>query len=432
MESNFYEERVPVNPFNLALMKDRTFGIEHPNIQIDEKNNSLLFLHIKTLNVSNMRLPYILPDNHITPYLCFITHEYQEVIDEETGEKTTVVARAIKGLCNTSIFDGNNLTSTLDKFVDIINSNIDQCVKLCKEETDEKQKVNSRLLYGNFSIEENKLQFKYKFERNVGQANRIAVLAFNEPFVDFILKYFDIKDVSTEHNTYYYINPAFQNRDISNDFKSVPDERTVTAFRDTTDFFFPTHKMFIEITNTDDPVFSSIEDGYAINNFSFNLQKSHLDFDKYILLADKETSQLPVSYRIFTAYYTDRHAEIIGEAEYIVLKDMFDQFNMFKLHVGDIYSAEEYRELSYRKLMGLTANTVYLQNNTSTELLTKLLARLFQHYPDIGGNKDNSLWQSIRDLVGDKETLEEIYKLLYHAYPCEPNGPQSKKLKIDF
>ena len=111
---------------------------------------------------------------------------------------------------------------------------------------------------------------------------------------------------------------------------------------------------------------------------------------------------------------------------------MFDQFNMFNLHVGDIYSAEEYRELSYRKLMGLTANTVYLQNNTSTELLTKLLARLFQHFPDIGGNKDNSLWQSIRDLVGDRETLEEIYKLLYHAYPQEPYGPQSKKIKIDF
>ena len=111
---------------------------------------------------------------------------------------------------------------------------------------------------------------------------------------------------------------------------------------------------------------------------------------------------------------------------------MFDQFNMFRLQVGYIYSGEEYRELSYKKLMGLTANTVYLQNASSTELLEKLLARLEQHYPDIGGNRDISLWQSIRDLIGDRETLEEIYKLLYHAYPQEPYGPQSKKIKIDF
>ena len=82
--------------------------------------------------------------------------------------------------------------------------------------------------------------------------------------------------------------------------------------------------------------------------------------------------------------------------------------------------------------MGITANTVYLQNGTSTELLNKIYAILIQHYPDIGGNKHISLWQSIRDLVGDKETLEEIYKLLYHAYPQEPYGPQSKKIKIDF
>ena len=32
--------------------------------------------------------------------------------------------------------------------------------------------------------------------------------------------------------------------------------------------------------------------------FIINLQKSHIDLDKYILLADKVTSQLPVSYML--------------------------------------------------------------------------------------------------------------------------------------
>ena len=162
------------------------------------------------------------------------------------------------------------------------------------------------------------------------------------------------------------------------------------------------------------------------NSIPFNLAKSRLEINKYILLADKITSQLPVSYKLFVSGMNDNNVQITGDAEYVVLKDEFDQFNMFKLHVGYVYNEDEYRELSYRKLMGITAKTVYLQNASSTELLTKLLARIFMHLPDIGSNANASLWESIRNIVSDKETLEEIYRLLYHAYPHEPIGPQTK------
>ena len=291
--------------------------------------------------------------------------------------------------------------------------------------------IDCRLLYGNFTIERNILQYKYMNKMHGNTPNKIAVLGFNSVFVDLILKYFDTHYVQIDPYEFYYIRPAFIDDDIDNNFVNMPITRTVTAYRDTTEFFFPNIQVNINITNEDSFVFQPGTTGFTVNSFRINLQKSHIDFNKYILLADKRTSQLPVSYLVFVENVKDPNVIIYGEAEYIVLKDEFDQFNMFKLHVGDIYSADEYRELSYRKLMGITANTVYLQNASSTQLLTELQARLFMHLPPVA-TVDTSLWQSIRDIVSDKGTLEDIYRLLYHAYPHETTGPQTKRIKIDF
>lgn len=422
MQSRFYEDRIPIKPFKLQYIDENITGIIARNIQIDQMNNSILFLHIKSLYVGDMRINYELPNNVISPKLCFLEFEI----------KNENYVCTIKEVKTTSIFVGGSGSSSLDRFVNLINDDIDSYVDECKRNDNDDTKVKGRYLYGHFTIENNKLQFKYKFERTYGEANKIAVLGFNKPFLDIIVKYFDIRGIYSRYYSMYYIRPSFHETDILNDFKNIPNERTVTAFKDTTDFFFPEHTITLEISNTYNPTFTNADNGYTVNTITYNLQTSHIEMDKYILLADKETSTLPVSYRMFVDVAIDTDVSITGEAEYIVLKDMFDQFNMFRLQVGYIYSGEEYRELSYKKLMGLTANTVYLQNASSTELLEKLLARLEQHYPDIGGNRDISLWQSIRDLISDRETLEEIYKLLYHAYPQEPYGPQSKKIKIDF
>ena len=422
MQSRFYEDRIPIKPFKLEFYNEDIFGLEARNIQINQMNNSILFLHIKSLYVGDMRIPYELPDNNTSPRLCFVEYEV----------KNGQYVGTIKEVRRTEIFVRGTSSSSLDRFVRVLNDNIDDYVAECKRNDNDDTKVKGRYLYGHFTIENNKLQFNYKFERETGEPFKIAVLGFNKPFLDIIVKYFDVRGIYDNIYHMFYIRPSFHERDIENDFRNVPNERIVTAFKDTTDFFFPTHTLTIEISNSLNPKFTATDVGFCSNTISYNCAKSCIEMDKYILLADKESSALPVSYRIYADVAQDGDASITGEAEYIVLKDMFDQFNMFRLQVGYIYSGEEYRELSYKKLMGLTANTVYLQNASSTELLEKLLARLEQHYPDIGGNRDISLWQSIRDLVGDKETLEEIYKLLYHAYPQEPYGPQSKKIKIDF
>ena len=60
------------------------------------------------------------------------------------------------------------------------------------------------------------------------------------------------------------------------------------------------------------------------NAIPFNLAKSRLEINKYILLADKITSQLPVSYKLFVKGVNDNNVQITGDVEYVVLKDEFD------------------------------------------------------------------------------------------------------------
>ena len=118
--------------------------------------------------------------------------------------------------------------------------------------------IDCRLLYGNFIIEKNTLQYKYLNEKHGNTPNKIAVLGFNSVFVDIILKYFDIHYVKEDPFEFYYIRPAFYIDDIDNNFVNMPITRTVTAYRDTTEFFFPDIKVNIHIINEDSDKFNWI------------------------------------------------------------------------------------------------------------------------------------------------------------------------------
>ena len=79
MANQFYEERIPIPRFSLHYNKDLNYLLNvNRNIQVDGKDNSLLFLHIKSLDVSNMRMRFTLPDNDKTPQLCFIVYRRNE------------------------------------------------------------------------------------------------------------------------------------------------------------------------------------------------------------------------------------------------------------------------------------------------------------------------------------------------------------------
>ena len=62
MSHDIYEERVNIPNFSLSYLQSlNIFGTEHKNIEIyTNKERVLLFLHIKTMNLSNMMFPHII------------------------------------------------------------------------------------------------------------------------------------------------------------------------------------------------------------------------------------------------------------------------------------------------------------------------------------------------------------------------------------
>ena len=70
MANQFYEERIPIPGFSLTYSKSlkAVYNVQQ-NIQVEGQNKSLLFLHIKSLNLENMRIPFMLANNAEKPQL---------------------------------------------------------------------------------------------------------------------------------------------------------------------------------------------------------------------------------------------------------------------------------------------------------------------------------------------------------------------------
>ena len=149
------------------------------------------YKYIKSFDVSIMRMPFELYNNVERPQLCFIEYNRDAATNEIVSE--------FKHIRDTTIFTESSYTTSLDRFIELINRCINYYVK------DVKDGVDCRLLYGNFTIEENTLQYKYLNEQHGNIPNKIAVLGFNSVFVDIILKYFDIHYVKEDPFEFYYI-----------------------------------------------------------------------------------------------------------------------------------------------------------------------------------------------------------------------------------
>ena len=166
MANQFYEERIPIPRFSLHYNEYLKYLLNAiQNIQVDGKDNSLLFLHIKSLDVSNMRMRFMLPDNDKTPELCFVVYERDET--------TNNIVRQFVHIVETRIFDSGDSSSSLDRFVELINRCINYFVKEAKNIYSD---INCKLLYGNFTIEENTLQYKYLNEKHGNTQKRLQYL----------------------------------------------------------------------------------------------------------------------------------------------------------------------------------------------------------------------------------------------------------------
>lgn len=406
----FYEERTPNVNFKLEQTRLGYFGVEHPNINVKTDCNALFFLHIKSLDLKNMRMPYRLPQNTTTAKIAYCIIEDNNVVNVVSEQTTT-------------IFTGGTFVMTIDKFVEFLNVTLDGFVTAHAE--DDVVKKCSTVCNGSFVLEDNKLYYKYSYVKRTS-GKQLAVMSFNNVFLEVILRYFQLEEYTDAPENFYFIRPY---RD-----KVIGDTKLIPAFRDTTEFFYPRFTIDVVISNEASPKFTNQDKGYKTATIPFDLRQSFLEVNSYLLIADKITSELPVSYKmsinISQSLKTLKDMNVAIDAEYIVLKDTFDQFDQFKLEVGYLYSETDYRELSYRKLMGITANTVYLQNASSTEKLAWICARLNMHLPEIG--TEGSMWDYIKQLVGEKELIDAIYQLLYNKYPYGPSGPLTKKAKIEF
>ena len=128
--------------------QDRNVAVIAKNIQVEGQNKSLLFLHIKSLNLENMRFSFNLQDNDVHANFCFIRYAYNAAHTQVVNQ---IVQKAV-----TQIFDKGNYSSSLDRFIELLNRNIDNYVNLARAN------LGTRLLYGHFAISaENKLQYIY-------------------------------------------------------------------------------------------------------------------------------------------------------------------------------------------------------------------------------------------------------------------------------
>ena len=104
----FYEERTPNVNFKLEQTRLGYFGVEHPNINVKTDCNALFFLHIKSLDLKNMRMPYRLPQNTTTAKIAYCIIENNNVVNVISEHTTT-------------IFTGGTFVMTIDKFVEFLN-----------------------------------------------------------------------------------------------------------------------------------------------------------------------------------------------------------------------------------------------------------------------------------------------------------------------
>ena len=424
MAHDIYEERVNIPNFSLCYMQTlNIFGTEHKNIEIYTKNERvLLFLHIKTMNLSNMMFPHIISSADLYPRFAFSI--------SEQGKENNTIKHVYQS--DTPLLKGGSFTYSIDNLIVNINYRIEDCIR----QQDTALQDCAIVAYPYFRFNEGKLYCRYYYlRRNGSSSKKMATLMFDKVIWEIIGKYFDLECASNANRAYYKILPVYT-LDVLLADKTIDTSYAYTV-KDITEFIHPRWKINLVISNESDPKFNVGDNGYVSNSFIIDTSKSHIALDKYILLSDLITSDKPVSYRITVpismncSFLNDVSIELDGE--YIILKDTFEQFNCFSLNVGYIYTCDEYRELSYRKLMGITAQTVYLQNATSTDKLTEIVSRLRDHFPNMGDPRNASTWQTLRDLLDKKDYMEEIYYLLYQIHPVQSIGPpESKKGKIDF
>ena len=418
-ETYIYERRTPVLNFLLVANNVNTdnywFGAEHRNAEfgsIDGK--SLMFLNIKSLNFEKMPFPFMIKNYGTEIIMALINSTNVTDIIEKTEE-------------NKATYD--DYAQSLTSYINTVNNSIYNYTT--------KFDITSygKIVYPQFTFEDTKLICN--LQEKAGKGEDTYYLGFGKAMYDYIGKYFDVNFIwsTVGRHTYYYFVPI-------NGVTTKP----IVAHKDLTTLLFPKWNLIIEMCTGKDEEIKTDSPNYKRMELKVDTGKSYLEVNKYLLLADltdtKDYINYKISFNIPSKFQPLLDIETGIEADIVELKDTFKQFDCYNVIVGNIYTETDYHEMSYKKLMGITAKYVYLQNGTSVEKLEVIKNLLQAHLGQNTADQTKSLWQTLRDMLdimiktdekGPKYILEEIYRLLYHTQNIENfNPPDTKYAKIDF
>lgn len=380
------------------------FGTTNTHVTFGgNKYKTMLFLHVKTLNLQKMLFPYI-PNCETYPSFCVFNYDTKEVVTTFNFSQPTLP-------------DFNVFSESVTDYVTYFNNIITKFVD---------EKLNNTyygtIIYPEFSIAARNITCTYKNKNNDNAYytnNQTYYVSFNKFIVENIAKYFDLGTILHGNKCFYYI--------IANN---------TTAHKNTSDFFTPKWNLNIE---TNDRQVDKIV-------YTFDTDKECVNIDKYFLLAIQDDGNIAIDFK-FTVdipldadYINDIEMKIDGDV--IITSDSLTTLDYFNTYVGRIYSEKEYHDMFYRKYVGIITKYSFNHEAFPTDKLEKILAILEAHL-EIPADKKNSLTNillAIYDAAskdqqddGTANILKEIYSLLCHTQSIENIGPPANKLaKIEF
>lgn len=342
------------------------------------EDETIYFLKLEKMYLDKMSFPIMVPSSSRNYEFEFCVMHY---LDGETYHR--IHARNLKKtgmiLANTEYISQNLICHQ-------INSLIAGYVKTVE--------VNSYfyLYVPVFDVLNGELTCTYKFmQGTIEKYEYPNVVGFNHAVYELLGKFFVCEwgkkdkllgnlDETFDTDKFYYVYPFVDEVEYHSANYKHEENRIIYAAHNTDDFFYPERELILEMDRNRDPQFNEKETTYKKLTFPFRNKESIIELNKYILFANNSTIResdithhnFRLAVRIGNKFHCDTKIQIRVTGKLIPVVDKYDQFALFNLSVGDIYTEEQYQQLSFQKLLSLTTQNVYLQNQESTQVMKEI------------------------------------------------------------
>lgn len=422
--------------FTFTLKRDDNNGkIYNDGLDIQflapEKNDIVWFLYFDRINLKNASFPVLLngTNEEVIPKYALLYYK------EEEGKYHRIVTKDIATVG--ALSKGKETVPSHNVLCWKINKQIQTYLKTLQEET--KKELYKHLYVPFFDVIDDQLICTYKYFEGNATEDLPCVIGFDFSIFNLIGKHFNCEFGKNEdekiqdNEKYYYVYPFIDEIEKYTKAYKHETDRIIYARYQVDDFFHPEHELIIEFTRNTNTQFTGQEASYVKNVITFRDKEEIVEINKYILFANGTTIKesnpsnhnLRCSVEFDTDFNCNSNLSIIVKGDLISQKDVYDQFTQFNLHIGSMYTAEQYQQLSFRKLIGLTTDNVYVQNQESAEQLKKIVETIQATFVPMGDKEEDNV-----TLV-----LHRIYDILCQSQEITNLGPpvrQKIKLGIEF